>query len=375
MLCIPRHGYATTRTTIENLYANTAEPFVLLYVDIASPAVVREYLEEQARERENFLLVRIKDFVSRQTARLVVLDLITTPFTVFLDNNMLLADGWLDGLISSSERENAAVVSPFIVMQGGNVHFSGSRIERLPNGQYRRYQTTEACPSAAPLASVTPERMDIDFVESHCCLMRTDAYAPHIEELFIEAMHNAHTLAMASYQMKTRHGARMIIEPDVVASILPIGFGYDIPWLFASYNRLDWFRASYEVHEKLAGRTAYSVLDNLRWHRKHLLYLLFSMTEGERLTRNDLLAAHEIPTMLNGYDTPVPPHARGQIEKTVLPWIKRNAPEYLARAKAWIAEIDRIIENIDEMEARLARPARSRRLPTLRWPGFSRRSA
>ena len=42
VLCIPRHGYATTRTTIENLYANTAEPFVLLYVDIASPAVVRE---------------------------------------------------------------------------------------------------------------------------------------------------------------------------------------------------------------------------------------------------------------------------------------------------------------------------------------------
>jgi Glycosyl transferase family 2 len=126
IVCVVRHGYATTRATLESLYAATRIPFTVFYLDINSPAVVRQYLTEQAASRNNFFHIPICEYVSRQTARLLVLDMIRTQYTVFVDNNILFSEGWLEQLIETSEKDDAAVVSPLIVMQGGNVHFSGA---------------------------------------------------------------------------------------------------------------------------------------------------------------------------------------------------------------------------------------------------------
>jgi hypothetical protein len=54
VVCVVRHGYATTRASLENLYATTRTPFIVFYLDINSPAIVREYLAEQAASRNNF---------------------------------------------------------------------------------------------------------------------------------------------------------------------------------------------------------------------------------------------------------------------------------------------------------------------------------
>ena len=125
IVCVPRHGHATTRTTVESLFASTPVPFRLIVVDIASLESVRDFLEAGARTRRELMHVRLDEFVSRQTARLVVLDRIHTPYTVLVDNNMLFRSGWLEALLACAEETGAAMVSPVIVTQGGHIHFSG----------------------------------------------------------------------------------------------------------------------------------------------------------------------------------------------------------------------------------------------------------
>ncbi len=354
VICIPRHGYATTRIHIESLYARTNECILVFYVDIASPPAVRAFLEEQSRTRRGFFHIRIDKPVSRQTARLMVLDLVSTPYTVFMDNNMLLHDGWLESLIHTSETDDADVVSPLIVMQGGNVHFSGSRIVKVSATNHQRKQTTAECPMAVPLSETRPRKIEIDFAESHCCLMRTQAFTGRIDELFIEEMHNAHTVAVASYLLKTRHGAKMLVDPDSIVSILPIGFGYDIPWLFGGYNDLACFKASYDLHESIAGRASSSILNNLRWHRKHLLYLLLSMTGDNRLERSDMLRSDEIPAYIDGYDKALPIDVLDRLEDVVAPYVARHHPQFRPHLSAWFYEITSIIADIDRKADELA---------------------
>ncbi len=336
VLTIPRHGYATTRVHVENLYRSTQTKFVVFYVDVCSPPSVARYLEQQARTRPDFFHIRIDDWVSRQTARLIVLDLIATKFTVFCDNNMLFTPGWLESLLASAEADRADVVSPFIVMQGGNVHFSGSTLKKNPDGTISRRQNTPECRLSTPLASAKPRKMEIDFGESHCCLVATDAFRQIIPSIFPETMHNSHTLGFGTYLLKTDHGSKMIVEPAALVSILPIGFGYDIPWLFKVYNDLPAFVTSYSLYISKIGPGPSVTLANLSWHRKHLTYLLLTMLQDDHLRRTDMLEQHEVPDYVTGYDTSLPDDAEAAVAEKVLPFVREHFPEVLSDANIWV---------------------------------------
>ncbi len=332
VICVPRHGHATAKVNVESLYASTSTKFVMLYVDVASPACVSQYLEEQARIRQNFFHVRIEANVSRQIARLAVLDLVTTEYTLFTDNNMLYTPGWLETLLRTTGEERAAVASPFIVMQGGNIHFSASTVTTNPDGTVMRRQDTPDLAQGSSLANAEPRMMDIDFAESHTCMIATEAFKGRIATLFPEAMHNSHTLAYATYLLKTEFGCRMIVDPDSLTSILPIGFGYDLPWIFEVYNDLACFKQSYG---RYSGRIAEFPLV-LDWHRKHLLYVLLSMVEHDTLRRQDLLETREVPPYLYGYDWPLPADTVDRIERDVVPFVEERYPELLDDLRLWL---------------------------------------
>jgi GT2 family glycosyltransferase len=352
---VVRHGYATTRVSLESLYATTRIPFIVFYLDINSPAMVRQYLAEQAVNRKNFFHITIDEYVSRQTARLLVLDMITTPYAAFIDNNIMFTEGWLEQLIETSKKDDASVVSPLIVMQGGNVHFSGARIELVEDGVYKRTQTTEKAPMAIPLKDAQPEKLEIDFAESHCCLIKTDCFRGKASEFFLEDMHNSFTLAVAAQRIQRQSHCRMLIEPKAVVSVLPIAFGYDIPWLFECYNNLEMFKLSYARHEQQSGRSESSSLSNLRWHRHHLLYLLMTMTEKDHLENKGLLQTHEVPADVYGYDKTLPEDALFRIRKYIRPFVESEYPQYSALLEMWIYEINDVIENI---ESRIGRTPR-----------------
>src|SRR5439155_5252305 len=154
-----------------------------------------------------------------------------------------------------------------------------------------------------------------DFGESHCCLIRTDYFRGSAAELFLEDMHNTFTMAVATQRIHRQSQCRMLIEPKAVVSILPIGFGYDIPWLFECYNNLAMFKVSLARYEEEAGKSEWPVLANLKWHREHLLYLLLTISEEDNLENTGLLQPDEVPNYVRGYDKPMPEDALFRIRK------------------------------------------------------------
>jgi hypothetical protein len=333
VVCIPRHGYGTTRTTIESLYASTRVPFNLVVVDIAGPEPVRRYLEQAEAAHDGLVHLRLDELVSRQTARLLVLDGIKTPYTVLVDNNMLFRPGCLEALVACAEETGAAMVSPVLVTHGGRIHFSGGFVEAGKNGRWRPHAQAGGAVDT-PVEEARLGRLDIDFAESHCCLARTECLLR--PGVMLESMHNAQTLCYAAYLLKQRHGERVVIEPGAVAAILPIAFGYDIPWLCLSYMDRDLIRGSYEALTDLIGQgPSQDPEASFAWHGKHLKYLLLTMLEGDRLTRAGLLEPVEAPPAVTGYDRPLPPDAMRRIHEAIVPYMLRHHPELFPRMVQW----------------------------------------
>lgn len=334
VLCLPRHGFGTTKVTIESLYANTGRRFKTIVADIHSPPGVRSYLEQQAKEREGFFPLRIDEFVSRQTARLLALELVDSPYVLFIDNNMLVSQGWLENLLAAARETGAAIVQPVLVTQGGDIHFSGGFVVEGARG-IKRPHFQPGGPTLTRLADAKLERLDIDFAESHCCLARTDAM--RIPDVLKECTHNAQTLCCAGYTLRHELGEKVIVEPTAVASIVPISFGYDLPWMCLCYMDPDLLASSYAELVALIGPGPSNDLESsLPWHRKHFRYLLATMASDGRLARQDLLEAHEIPGYIVGYDHDLPGGADRVIRERVVPYVEQTWPELRSRLEHWL---------------------------------------
>lgn len=340
ILCTIRHGYATTAATLECLYASTRVPFGLVFVDIASPPAVDRYLREFARAHPGFRQLRFEELVSRQTARIAALECVESPWVVLLDNNMLCAPGWLERLMEARDETGAALVSPIIVTRGGRVHFSAGSVLRearylLGRKRVRRPHSQPGAPVLSFLADGQPRRVDIDFAESHCCLVSTDDL--RLPGVLEERMHNAHTTCYASYKLKHAYGKRLVLEPSAVASIVPIGCGYDLPWVCGSYMRPDLLAGSYRLLEELIGvGPGTDLRTGLAWHAKHLKYLLLTMLEDGRFSRTDLLSVAEIPESLDGYDPPLRPDADAILRDRVVPRVAERFPDLVELLLQWL---------------------------------------
>jgi hypothetical protein len=340
VLCLVRHGYATTAACLETLYASTSMPVNVVVADIASPPAVQRYLAGLAASREGFVHMRFDEYVTRQRARIAALARVDTPYVVLLDNNMLCSPGWLDALLDARAESGASVVSPIIVTHGGRVHFSAGSVlrkRRLLLGPKRvvRPHAQPGAPIRAMLADTRPRRIAIDFAESHCCLVGTDDL--RLPGVLEPNMHNAHTACYASYTLKHAYGRSLILEPAAVVGILPIAFGYDLPWMCHSYMRRDLLADSYRLLEQLIGPgPGTAAQSGFAWHAKHLKYLLLSMHEGDRFERDDLLSHTEVPEYLDGYDFPLPPNADAVIASEILPRVERRYPTLVAPLREWL---------------------------------------
>lgn len=335
IVCIPRHGHGTARVCIDSVYAHTRRRFKLIYVDVASPPAVAAHLAGEAMRRDGFFHLRIDELVSRQTARLLGLDLVSDPRVVFLDNNMLVSPGWLGHLLDAAEESGAAMVSPIIVTQGGDIHFSAGFVKRR-FGRVVRPHFQRGGPVRCKVSDARLERVDIDFAESHCCLAETAAV--RLPGVLREDMHNAQTLCYAAYLLGRRFGRRTVIEPRAVTSIVPISFGYDVEWMCRSYMDRRLLVDSYRHLRALMGRGPGTDLEPaLAWHSKHFRYLLTTLPLDDRLTRADLLAAEEVPDEIRGYDHPLRPDADARIRRCVLPHVERTQPELASLLESWLA--------------------------------------
>jgi GT2 family glycosyltransferase len=181
IIVVPREGFSLTRDSLESIYQHTETPFRLVYVDGGSPRTVQRYLEAQARKK-GFHLIRTDYYLSPNRTRNLGLGQVSTKYVVFMDNDVIVAPGWLTELVRCAEETGAAIVSP-LICHGTPVHEtihcaggeSGVR-EETDGDKVKRHIIEKIYRQGQKLPKVQDQlhRQPTGLAEFHCMMVRRD---------------------------------------------------------------------------------------------------------------------------------------------------------------------------------------------------------
>ena len=179
VVVVPREQFSVAKCSLDSIFEHTRIPFELIYIDGNSPASLKGWLEESARHR-GFSLLRSNAYLSPNKARNWALLHVRTPFVAFVDNDLIVTEGWLGKLLECADATGAWAVGPLylegdpsdriIHMAGGVYSFSGTAPERTFETEHR-LQKVCVDDLSAPLV-----RGECDFVEFHCMLCPTHVF-------------------------------------------------------------------------------------------------------------------------------------------------------------------------------------------------------
>lgn len=178
---IPRERWSAATRSLESVLAHTAVDVPIVLVDAVTPPDVRRRLARRLAARPNVTRLRTGAYLAPNRARNLAAAHVRTPYVVFVDNDVLVAPGWLDALVECADATSAWAVGP-LCQQGpwraDEVHLAGgeARIEGEAGG--RRLVERQAH-LGARVADVRPSlgRRSTELVEFHAVLVRLEALA------------------------------------------------------------------------------------------------------------------------------------------------------------------------------------------------------
>ena len=272
---------------METLYQRTDEPFDLVCIDGGSPPVVRDYLRSAA-QRRGFTLIRTEQFLSPNQARNLALSHVRTPYVVFVDNDVLVAPGWLTPLVDCAEQTGAWVVGPLYFEfepEQTRIHMFGGqcRIDESADG-VRDY--VEQHHFAHQLLADVKEpfvRQPTELIEFHTVLVAMEALrqlGPLDEGLLCNAEHGDLCLAVRNA------GREVYLEPRSRITYAPPKqlVGADL-----EYFRLRWSEAwSAANNQRLQEKwnlspQAPGLALSLRWVAGHRRYSVAELASLRKL--------------------------------------------------------------------------------------------
>jgi GT2 family glycosyltransferase len=265
IVVVPRERFQFAVESLESLYAQTACPFNLIYIDNNSPKNLRQYLEQQAPIK-GFQLLQTDQFLSPNQARNLGLSQVKTPYVVFVDNDIIFSDRWLDALIQCSEETQAPVVGSLVCQYRPVhqiIHCAGGEFMNADDfAKFVKGEPTVAVPTAAtgqwqifektyhqnrPIEEIEPQlkRQTTGFVEFHSMLVRMDIF----DELGLLDEGFSCTKEYLDFCMLlARAGHAVYLEPASVVTFLthppaPALRWDDLPYFMVRWSD-DWERKS-----------------------------------------------------------------------------------------------------------------------------------
>lgn len=180
IVVVARDRFSKAQESLGSVFANTPEPFDLIYVDAGSPAPVKRWLEEQAASH-GFELIRRDHYLATNVARMIGARLAKTEYIVFLDNDVVVAPRWLGALVDCADASGAAVVGPLTCEGDFNtIHFAGGEVtvsEEQENGATVRHLRDRMYLAQRKVEDVREQlkRAQCSLTEYHCVLVRRDS--------------------------------------------------------------------------------------------------------------------------------------------------------------------------------------------------------
>ncbi len=238
IVVVPREGFHATRRSLESIVSVTRPGYKLVYVDGGSPRATRRYLEDQAR-RFQFTLIRTDHYLSQNEARNIGLQHAQSKYVVFIDNDVVVAPGWLDALVGCADDTDAWAVGvlncihepvhQIVHMGGGTSGISDEAGKRV----YHEHHDYVDSPLAEALTHV--QRHETNLVELHCALVRRDTFdkiGPFDESLLSAPEHADLCLSVQAA------GGSLYFEPGAVVTQLappPVTWS-DLPYFVLRWS-------------------------------------------------------------------------------------------------------------------------------------------
>ncbi|MEM9117874.1 MAG: glycosyltransferase [Cyanobacteria bacterium P01_F01_bin.56] len=277
IVVVPRERFSYTKQSLESIYQNTQVPFELIYVDGNAPAKIRRYLEAQSNQKQ-FHLIRTNAYLSPNRARNLGLAAVNTPYLVFMDNDVVVAPGWLEKLLRCAEETNAAVVGPLMCQDEPihqTIHFAGGESHVWTDKLGRRRIREKMYLQGQKVEKFKEKlyRQTTELAEFHCVLVRRSIF-DRLGTLD-EAMMN--TKEHLDFCMSVRQaGEEVYFEPSSVVTYVPgpplqlmdVHFymlRWSDAWTLSSLNRL---REKWDLTEDNYFKTKYK---KLGWRRRATL--------------------------------------------------------------------------------------------------------
>jgi GT2 family glycosyltransferase len=277
ILVTPREKWSVCQDSLDSILANTSEPHRMVYVDAGSPPAVRRHVAMRAREH-GFEVLRTRHYLTPNAARLKGLERVTTPYVVFIDNDVVVKPGWLGAMLDCARETGAAVVSP-VVCQGSPAH----EIVHCAGGECGVKQVeTEEGPELHLFERIRWQGRRVDklgerlrreqtgLAEFHCMMARTDiARLPGAIDAGIMNTREHVDFCMSVAEA----GGSIWLEPTSIVTYLHDSklTPADLPYFMLRWSD-EWERRSLErVVEKRGLSTAGTMgkrLRNVGWRRR-----------------------------------------------------------------------------------------------------------
>jgi GT2 family glycosyltransferase len=287
IVVVPRERFSSAPACLESLYEHTGVPFHLVWVDGGAPPPIRDYLRAQAGAR-GFELVRTDHYLWPNRARNLGLRRVGTPYVVFMDNDVVVAPGWLGHLVRCADETGAAVVGP-LNCEGlplhEIIHFAGgdcSIREERQDGCVGRHMVDKIDRQGQRLAEVRHELKThrTSVAEFHCLMVRAsifDKTGPFDDAMLTVRENLDFCLAVAEA------GGSIYLEPASIVTYLgdqPLAWR-DMPYFLLRWNdrwtlsSLHRFRDKWSLTEDEYFQRQYRTLQRWR-HDAYVIRPLFA---------------------------------------------------------------------------------------------------
>ena len=254
VIITPRDRYSRLDKCIANLYDNTKEGFDLVVLDLGYPKSELKKAMEITKTKSNVRIIPY-GLITPMEALEKIRDEIVTEYTVLLDNDSNVTEGWLEPLISTADN-TSVIVSPLILEKEG-VDKGASLRNHLHTCDIRvvNYNNTEYLIENKKYRRVLPEELptgvkSTDTFELHCVLFLTS----HLQEIEIPQMVVREHIDIG---LQTRAmGKSVVVQPDSVILFDNLGTRmnfYDMKYFFFRWNK----KLSKKSHELFDQRWGY----------------------------------------------------------------------------------------------------------------------
>ena len=219
---VPRERWSAAAASLRSVLAHTPAGVPLVHVDGGSPPEHRRRLARMLAHRSGVTRLRFGEYLAPNHARNLAAAHAKTPYVAFVDNDVLVARGWLEALVACAEATGAFAVGP-LCLQGpwreGEIHLAGgdARIEETA-GVRRLVERQEHLCARVKDVGATLARRPTELAEFHAILVRRGSLAAlgGLDERLLSF--GEHT----DFCLRAREaGGTIWFEPSAVVTYLP----------------------------------------------------------------------------------------------------------------------------------------------------------